>query len=429
MDTKALYQKACRLIPGGVNSPVRSFSAVGVKPPIFAVKAEGAFITDALGNRYIDYIGSWGPMLFGHNDPAIITAAQKAITLGSSFGLPTPLEVELAEKITQLMPSIQMVRLTVSGTEAAMSAVRLARAYTKKNLIVKCAGCYHGHSDSLLSGGAGSGMLTAGLMDSNGIPAETAQNTLTVPYNDLEAAEKALKTGKTAAFIVEPVPANMGLVLPAEGYLSGLKKLCTQYGALLIFDEVISGFRLSSGGAQQVYNVAPDLTILGKIIGGGFPIGAFGGKKEIMSLISPQGPVYHAGTLSGSPVASSAGIAMLSLIAQQKSQLYPLLAKNTEMLANHARKMIQKYNIPAVVQQTASLFTIFFTKTPVHCLEDAKKCDTMLFAAYFRAMLAENILIPMSQFEAHFVSAAHDSAILDKTCAAIEKSFYELTHA
>lgn len=418
-----IFQKAEKYIPGGVNSPVRAFKSVNRKAPIFACKGKGARIWDEDGNEYIDYICSWGPLILGHNPENVIKGVREAIEMGSSFGLPTKMEVELAELITKCCPSIEKVRLTTSGTEATMSAVRLARAYTGRNKILKFEGCYHGHSDSLLVK-SGSGLLTDGYQDSNGITEGVLKDTLTVPFGDLEAVKKVLETKEIACLIMEPVPANMGMISPNVEFLKAMREICTSTGTILIFDEVISGFRLALGGAQEYFGITPDMTTLGKIIGGGYPVGAFGGKAEIMNLVAPVGRVYHAGTLSGNPVSVRAGYETVSYLYNNRENFYKELSEKTQYLVSNIRELAKKYSVPVCVNSIGSLFTIFFTDRPeVNNLEDALSSNTENFAIYFNTMLENGIVCPPSQFEAHFVSMAHTKEDMDKTLEIIEKAF------
>lgn len=418
-----IFQKAEKYIPGGVNSPVRAFKSVNRKAPIFACKGKGARIWDEDGNEYIDYICSWGPLILGHNPENVIKGVREAIEMGSSFGLPTKMEVELAELITKCCPSIEKVRLTTSGTEATMSAVRLARAYTGRNKILKFEGCYHGHSDSLLVK-SGSGLLTDGYQDSNGITEGVLKDTLTVPFGDLEAVKKILETKEIACLIMEPVPANMGMISPDVEFLKAMREICTSTGTILIFDEVISGFRLALGGAQEYFGITPDMTTLGKIIGGGYPVGAFGGKAEIMNLVAPVGRVYHAGTLSGNPVSVRAGYETVSYLYNNRENFYKELSEKTQYLVSNIRELAKKYSVPVCVNSIGSLFTIFFTdRTEVNNLEDALSSNTENFAIYFNTMLENGIVCPPSQFEAHFVSMAHTKEDMDKTLEIIEKAF------
>lgn len=399
------FERAKEIIPGGVNSPVRAFKSVGGNP-IFIDRAHGAYLVDVDGNQYIDLIGSWGPMLFGHAHPAIQSALEKAIQNSFSFGAPSLKEIELAEKIISMVPSIEMVRLVNSGTEATMAAIRLARAFTQKDKIIKFEGCYHGHGDSFLIA-AGSGVATLGTPDSPGVTKSTANDTLTAKYNDLDSVEVLFKanSNQIAALILEPVVGNMGLVLPEAGFLEGLRALCDQYGALLIFDEVMTGFRLSKAGFQGLTSVKPDLTTLGKIIGGGLPVGAYGGRKEIMQMVAPAGPVYQAGTLSGNPLATTAGLAMLDLI-EQHPNVYVDLEEKGKYLKEKLSEVFHKQGVPNFIQQIGSMFTIFFTSTEVKNFTDAKTSNTALFGKFFHGMLKKGIYLPPSQFESWFLSAS-----------------------
>lgn len=423
--SKELYKKAVELIPGGVNSPVRAFKSVDRDAPIFVKKGQGSKIWDEDDNEYIDYICSWGPLILGHNHPVIIEEVKKIIENGSSYGLPTKYEVELAELIIELVPSIEKVRLTTSGTEATMSAVRLARAYTGRNKILKFEGCYHGHSDALLVK-SGSGLLTEGYQDSNGITDGVLKDTLTLPFGDIEKVKEVLKNKDVACVIVEPIPANMGLIQTHKEFLQELRKITKDTGTLLIFDEVISGFRLALGGAQELFEITPDLTTLGKIIGGGYPVGAFGGKKEIMDLVAPVGRVYHAGTLSGNPIASKAGYATLSYLKNHKEIYFNLSAK-TLYLVENIKKLAELYSVNVCVNSMGSLFTIFFNDMKkIENLEDSLKSNTENFSIYFNTMLEYGIIVPPSQFEAHFLSTAHDERDLSRTLEVIEMAFKKI---
>ena len=420
--SKELYKKAVELIPGGVNSPVRAFKSVDRDAPIFVKKGQGSKIWDEDDNEYIDYICSWGPLILGHNHPAIIEEVKKIIENGSSYGLPTKYEVELAELIIELVPSIEKVRLTTSGTEATMSAVRLARAYTGRNKILKFEGCYHGHSDALLVK-SGSGLLTEGYQ---GITDGVLKDTLTLPFGDIEKVKEVLKNKDVACVIVEPIPANMGLIQTHKEFLQELRKITKDTGTLLIFDEVISGFRLALGGAQELFEITPDLTTLGKIIGGGYPVGAFGGKKEIMDLVAPVGRVYHAGTLSGNPIASKAGYATLSYLKNHKEIYFNLSAK-TLYLVENIKKLAELYSVNVCVNSMGSLFTIFFNDMKkIENLEDSLKSNTENFSIYFNTMLEYGIIVPPSQFEAHFLSTAHDERDLSRTLEVIEMAFKKI---
>ncbi len=416
-----LYEKATRLMPGGVNSPVRAFKSVSATP-VFITKGEGALVYDADSNAYIDYVGSWGPLILGHRHPAVISALRDCLEMGTSFGAPTELEIELAEIILDALPSMDMVRLVNSGTEATMSAIRLARAFTGRNKIVKFAGCYHGHADYLLIK-AGSGALTLGVPTSPGVPAASAEHTINVPFNDLDSLQRVFQEagGDIAAVIIEPVPGNMGVVPPAPGFLSGVRQLTRQHGALLIFDEVMTGFRVAYGGAQVLYNIDPDLTCLGKIIGGGLPVGAYGGKKEIMSLVAPSGPVYQAGTLSGNPLAVTAGIATLKVLRQPGT--YEELEEKSARLAAGLREAAAAAKLQLTFHRVGSMLCIFFTGKPVTDYDSACSSDTEQFSTFFKTMLENGVYLAPSQFEASFVSLAHNKEHIDKTVEAAYKAF------
>jgi len=419
-----LFAQAQQVIPGGVNSPVRAFRSVG-SDPLFIKRASGCTIFDEDGNSYIDFVGSWGPMILGHCHPQVISAVKTAMENGCSFGAPTELEVTLAEMVAKAVPSIEMVRMVSSGTEATMSAIRLARGYTNRDKILKFSGCYHGHSDALLVK-AGSGAATFGVPDSPGVPADFAKLTLTARYNDLESVRTlvAENKGQVACVIIEPIAGNMGTVPPKPGFLEGLRQLCTDEGIVLIFDEVMSGFRVAYGGAQEVYGVTPDMTTLGKIIGGGLPVGAFGGKKEIMSLLSPAGGVYQAGTLSGNPLAMTAGIETLKLL--QRPGFYKELEEKSAYIAAGIAKAATDAGYPLYSTRVGSMFCAFFTGNEVHDWDSAATCDTTAFAKYFRLMLEEGVYLAPSQFETAFVSIAHTQADLDRTITAAAKSFKSL---
>lgn len=423
--SKAAFARAQEVIPGGVNSPVRAFKAVG-EAPVFVKHGEGAHITDIDGQTYVDMVCSWGPLILGHRHPAVVAAIQEALEHGTTFGMPTELETEMAALICELIPSVEMVRMVSSGTEATMSALRLARGYTGRDLIVKFEGCYHGHADHLLIN-AGSGAMTFGVPSSPGVPADVAKETLVAKYNDLASVRALFEEypAEIAAVIVEPIPGNMGLIMPEEGFLEGLREITSEYGAVLIFDEVISGFRASAGGAQKVFGVMPDLTCLGKIIGGGLPVGAFGGKREIMAHLSPSGPVYQAGTLSGNPLAMSAGFAALSVLKNE--QPYDALAVKGAALAEGLRALAEKHGVAVTVNQFGSLLTVFFTDRPVHCYADATTSDTAKFATFFSTMLANGVHLPPSQFECWFLSTAHSQDDLDKVLAAADLAFAEVS--
>ncbi|GJH42555.1 glutamate-1-semialdehyde 2,1-aminomutase [Pasteurella canis] len=426
MTTSAsLFQRAQHTIPGGVNSPVRAFKGVG-GTPIFIEKAQGAYIFDTEGKQYIDYVGSWGPMILGHNHPTILNAVIKTAENGLSFGAPTLLEIELAELVCSLIPSMEMVRMVSSGTEATMSAIRLARGYTKRDKIIKFEGCYHGHADSLLVK-AGSGALTLGQPNSPGVPADFAKHTLTCQYNDLESVKQAFIQfpNEIACIIVEPVAGNMNCVLPKPHFLQGLRELCDQYNAVFIIDEVMTGFRVALGGAQSYYNVKPDLTCLGKVIGGGMPVGAFGGKKEIMEYIAPTGPVYQAGTLSGNPIAMAAGLACLNELKQPGNEQQ--LTVQTEKLALGLKTLAKKHQVPFVVNYVGGMFGLFFTdQEEVSSYQDVMTSDIQKFNSFFHNMLAEGIYLAPSAFEAGFMSLAHSEQDIERTLQAADIAFAAL---
>ena len=413
----ALLARAEKVIPGGVNSPVRAFRSVGGHPP-FLKRAHGARVEDEDGHTYIDYVGSWGPMILGHAHPEVIDAVQRAAAEGTSFGAPTALEVAMAEKVCALVPGVDVVRMVNSGTEATMSAVRLARGFTGRDKIVKFSGCYHGHGDSFLIQ-AGSGVTTLGLPDSPGVTKGTAADTLTARFNDLDAVETLFRDNADAiaAVIVEPVAGNMGCVPPAAGFLEGLLTLCHANGALLVFDEVMTGFRVALGGAQARYGVTPDLTTLGKIVGGGLPVGAYGGRAEIMSHVAPAGPVYQAGTLSGNPLAMAAGLRTLELISEDAT-LYDRLEERSAQLADGLAAAAKDAGLVTTGNRVGSMMTLFFTEGPVSDFAAALRCDTERFAAWFQGMLARGVALAPSQFEVAFVSAAHTEADIETTLAA-----------
>ena len=420
-----LFNRAQVTIPGGVNSPVRAFTGVD-SDPLFIARGEGAYITDVDGQRYIDYIGSWGPLILGHAHPVVINAVKAAAEKGLSFGAPTEIEIVMAETICQLMPDIEMVRMVNSGTEATLSAIRLARGFTRRDKILKFEGCYHGHSDSLLVK-AGSGALTFGVPGSPGVPADLAQHTLTATFNDLQSVKEIFTAAgeQIAAIIVEPVAGNMNCILPEPGFLAGLRHLCDQYGSLLIFDEVMTGFRVALGGAQAHYGIKPDITTLGKIIGGGMPVGAFGGRLDIMSQLAPNGPVYQAGTLSGNPVAMAAGLATLQEISQPG--FYPRLAKTTADLMQQLTACARTAGIPLTTSYLGGMFGLFFTAEPkVSSFAQAVACDVMRFKQFFRGMLQEGIYLAPSAYESGFVSIAHQQREIDQTLAAATKVFKTL---
>ena len=418
--SKSLFARAKKHIPGGVNSPVRAFKAVGGTPP-FISKSDGPYIFDADGKRYIDYVQSWGPMVLGHNHPNIRQAVIDAAANGLSFGAPTESEVTMAEKVSELVPSMEVLRMVNSGTEATMSAIRLARGFTNRDKILKFEGCYHGHADALLVK-AGSGALTFGVPSSPGIPADFAKHTLTMEYNNLKSVAEAFKQypEDIACIIVEPVAGNMNCIPPVDGFLEGLRNICNQYGALLIFDEVMTGFRVARGGAQEKYNILPDLTCLGKVIGGGMPVGAFGGKTEIMRHISPDGPVYQAGTLSGNPVAMAAGLASLAEI--EKEGLYQKLTETTQNLAEGFKQLATKHGIPMTVNYAGSMFGLFFTDVEkVTNYQQAINCNTEQFNHFYHGMLEQGVYLAPASYEAGFVSAAHTADIVQQTLAVADK--------
>ena len=417
----ATFEAAKKIIPGGVNSPVRSFRSVGGTPP-FITRGEGSYIFDEDGNKYIDYVLSYGPLLMGHAAPVVTEAVQAAAGRGTSFGAPTPAEVTLAELVCSLVPSMEMVRMVNSGTEATMSAIRLARAYTGRDCIVKFIGCYHGHSDSLLVH-AGSGAATFGVPDSPGVTKGTAATTLSVPFNDLAALEEVFraKGDEIAAVIMEPTPGNMGLVLPEEGYLKTIRELTKKYGSLLIIDEVMSGFRAAQGGSQSLYGIDPDITCLGKVIGGGLPVAAYGGKKEIMNWVSPVGPMYQAGTLSGNPLAMAAGIAALTYM--RDNDVCATLTKRTAELAAALKEEADKAGVPTCIHHLGSMFTVFFSEKDVKNYADAEACDQDAFRTYFHSMLDQGIYLPPSQFETNFISLAHTGEDFRKTVEAAAVAF------
>ncbi|WP_052889653.1 glutamate-1-semialdehyde 2,1-aminomutase [Thermogemmatispora carboxidivorans] len=418
--SRALYREAQSLMPGGVNSPVRAFRAVGGEP-VFIERGEGAHLYDVDGNHYLDYVGSWGPLILGHAHPAVVEAVTRAARRGFSFGAPTEAENELARLVVESVPSVELVRFVNSGTEATMSALRLARAYTGRSKVIKFDGCYHGHADLLLVQ-AGSGVATLGLPGSAGVPAEATAHTISLPYNDSAAVEEAFQRypEEIAAVIVEPVAANMGLVLPQAGFLETLRRLTTQYGAVLIFDEVITGFRVALGGMQARTAILPDLTCFGKIIGGGLPVGAYGGKRAIMELVAPLGPVYQAGTLSGNPLAMAAGIATLKEL--QKPGCYEELERKGALLEEGLRAAVEASGLPIQVVRLASLFCLFFSAEPVRDYAAARNADSERYARFFWALLERGIYFPPSQFETCFLSLAHSDAMLEETLHAIAQA-------
>ena len=419
--SQQLYQEACKYMPGGVNSPVRAFRAVG-GTPLYIQRGRGSRIWDVDGNEFIDYVCSWGPLILGHAHPEVVAAAKSAAELGTSFGAPTEVSVRLAKAICEALPSVDMVRMVNSGTEAAMSAIRLARAFTKRTKIVKFEGGYHGHVDSLLAR-AGSGVATFGIPDTPGVPDSTAADTITVPYNNIDAVADAFASigNQIAAVIVEPVAGNMGVVAPKQGFLEGLREITAKHQSLLIFDEVITGFRISYGGAQAEFGVFPDITVLGKIIGGGFPVGAYGGRREIMEMVAPSGPVYQAGTLSGNPVAMAAGLATLQELI--KPGVYENLNTLSARLEKGLKNAAKEAGIPLTVNRAASMLTCFFTPGPVIDYQSAKQANTDLYARFFWAMLERGVYLPPSQFEAVFVSTAHTESDIDATVEAAREAF------
>jgi glutamate-1-semialdehyde 2,1-aminomutase len=420
--SQALYEQACRHIPGGVNSPVRAMRAVGRTHPLFIARAQGAWVEDADGNRYVDLVGSWGPMILGHADPGVLTILKETAARGTSFGAPTVLEIELASAVKDAMPSIELVRFVSSGTEAAMSAVRLARAATGRNKILKFAGCYHGHADALLVE-AGSGLATLGIPASPGVPPATTADTLTAPFNDLESVRSLMERhgDEIACVIVEPVPGNMGCVPPARGFLEGLREACDESGALLVFDEVMTGFRIARGGAQERYAIRPDLTVLGKIVGGGMPAAAFGGRGDLMERMAPLGAVYQAGTLSGNPLAMAAGLATLTRLARPET--YEDLERISASLEAGLRRVFDGH--PITLNRVGSMLTLFFAADPVTDYGSARRSDLARFGAFFRASLDGGVYLPPSQFEACFVSLAHGPREIEQVVAAAEAFFHQ----
>jgi glutamate-1-semialdehyde 2,1-aminomutase len=423
-QSKQAFAEAKELMPGGVNSPVRAFKSVDMDP-IFMESGKGAILTDIDGNQYIDYVLSWGPLILGHTEPNVVKAIQQVAETGTSFGASTLVENKLAKLVMDRVPSIEMIRMVSSGTEATMSALRLARGYTGRNKILKFEGCYHGHGDSLLIK-AGSGVATLGLPDSPGVPESIAKNTIAVPYNDLESVRHVFENfgDDLAAIIVEPVAGNMGVVPPVEGFLEGLRELCNEYGTVLIFDEVMTGFRVGYNCAQGYYNIKPDLTCLGKVIGGGLPVGAFGGKRKLMEMIAPSGPVYQAGTLSGNPLAMTAGYETLSRLNEDT---YNYFIKLGDQLEQGFREAATKYNIPHTVNRAGSMIGFFFTNEDVINFETAKTSDLELFAKYYRLMAEEGVYLPPSQFEGMFLSTAHTEEHIEKTVAAFYTVFEKLS--
>jgi glutamate-1-semialdehyde 2,1-aminomutase len=423
--SKALFSKAKRIIPGGVNSPVRAFKSVG-GTPLFIESAKGSKLYDVDGNEFIDYVLSWGPMILGHSHPKVVNALKKAAEKGTSFGAPTPLEVELAAMVRKAYPSMEIMRMVNSGTEATMSAIRAARGFTGRDKIIKFEGCYHGHADGLLVK-AGSGAATFGVPTSPGVPKDYARNTITLPYNDLKAFKKVCeKTGKNVACVIlEPVVGNSGCILPKPGYLEGLRKVTNKYGIVLIFDEVMTGFRVSYGGAQKAFKVKPDLTCLGKVIGGGLPVGAYGGKKEIMRNISPDGPVYQAGTLSGNPLAMTAGIETLKILS--KPETYKKLMAKSQTLEEALKNAALRAGVKTKFYRAGTMFCTYFTDKEVYNFDDAAKTDTEMFGRFFRKMLEKGVNLAPSAFESGFMSLAHTNADINKTARAAYEAFKEIT--
>jgi len=424
--SQSLYERALNIIPGGVNSPVRACKSVGADP-LFIERGQGCLIYDADGNRFIDYIGSWGPLILGHRHPAVVEAITSVLERGTSFGAPIDLEIQLAQMVIEAVDSVDVVRMVNSGTEATMSAIRLARGATGRDMVIKFDGCYHGHADTLLVA-AGSGVATLGIPGSPGVPEAVVQHTLSLPFNDMEAIKKVMdeKGDKIACVIVEPVAGNMGLVPPAPGFLETLRELTQNHGAVLIFDEVMTGFRVAYGGAQSLYGIVPDLTCFGKVIGGGLPVGAYGGKRDIMSQIAPQGTVYQAGTLSGNPIAMAAGIATLEQLKTES--VYDNLEEKAKRLVAGLDDAAQKAGVAAKVDHAGSMLGMFFTDRNVTCFEDAKTCDLEIFSSFYQGMRQQGIYIAPSQFEALFLSTAHENEHIDATVDAVEKVLNSLAN-
>lgn len=422
--SKELFLKAQEIIPGGVNSPVRAGRAVGVDPP-FIRRSDGCYLWDVEGKRYIDYVCSWGPMILGHKQPEVIQAISDALKNGTSYGAPTELELNLATMIAETVPSVEMVRMVNSGTEATMSAIRLARGFTDRDMIIKFDGCYHGHNDSSLVS-AGSGVATFGIPGSPGVPADLARLTISLPFNNLKAVEEAVERfgAQIAAIIVEPIAGNMGVILPEEGFLEGLRKITKENEILLIFDEVITGFRVNPGGAQKLYNVIPDLTCLGKIIGGGLPVGAYGGRKDIMSQVAPDGNIYQAGTLSGNPLAMAAGIATLNILKNKET--YAKLEEKSEFFFSGLKEAAQRAGVEITINRVASMGSIFFTKSAVVDFKSAKETQTSKYTSFYREMLAQRVYLAPSPFESMFISLAHNEEIIKKTIEFAFNAFKKL---
>ncbi|MFN8389539.1 MAG: glutamate-1-semialdehyde 2,1-aminomutase [Bdellovibrionota bacterium] len=423
--SKALLERAARVIPGGVNSPVRAFKSVGGSP-LFIERGEGPFLFDADGKRYIDYVGSWGPLVLGHGSQVVDEAIRKALPEGTTFGAPTEREVEFAELITQLIPSVEMLRMVSSGTEATMSAIRLARGYTKRDRIIKFNGCYHGHADSLLVK-AGSGVATLGIAGSPGVPTAIAELSVSIEFNDAELLRETLEAlgpETVAAIIIEPVPGNMGLILPRAGYLEAVSELCRQHGIVLIFDEVMTGFRVGLGGAQELYGIEPDLTTFGKVVGGGLPVGVFGGRREIMSLLAPLGPVYQAGTLSGNPLAVAAGLAVLKQL--HETNPYPQLTESGCRFARGLRQAAEECGVALQTSSCGSMIGLFFSEKPVTSFSEALRSDVPRFNKFFWGMLERGVYLAPSAFEAGFISTVHSDALIDETIAAARDVFRTL---